>query len=176
MGKQKLFLLLLFIICIGLFTNLIQIKGFAGSSMPTQNQLTEHTAKAIVITCMDFRLIDDVVNYLNDQGYNNNYDEFILSGASLGYNQTIYSVWAEALDKHIELAEKLHHIGEVIVIDHMNCGAYKLFYNKNSISEPDELVLHKENANKFKKTIKQKFPHLKVKTLLMKLTGEVLEL
>ena len=96
----------------------------------TQNQLIAHDAKAIVITCMDFRLIDDAVRYLDKEGYNNNYDEFILAGSSLGYNQKTYNAWTETLDKHIELAQQLHHIKEVIVIDHMNCGAYKIFYNK----------------------------------------------
>ena len=176
MEKQTMFSLLLLVISISLFANLMQVKRFSDSSPTTQDQLTAHTAKALVITCMDFRLIDDAVNYLDAQGYNNNYDEFILAGASLGYNQTTYSAWAETLDKHIELAEQLHHIKEVIVIDHMNCGAYKIFYNKKTISEEDETALHKENFAKFRKTIKTKYPQLKVKTLLMKLTGEVVDL
>lgn len=178
MDKQIMLLLLLLVISISLFANLLQTEGFSNSnsSSTTQDQLTAHTAKALVITCMDFRLIDDAVNYLNSQGYNNNYDEFILAGASLGYNQSTYSAWTETLDKHIELAEQLHDIKEIIVIDHMSCGAYKIFYNKDSISESDELTLHKENFTKFKQTIGTKYPQLKVKTLLMKLTGEVLEL
>ena len=86
-----MFSLLLLVISISLFANLMQVKRFSDSSPTTQDQLT---AKALVITCMDFRLIDDAVNYLDAQGYNNNYDEFILAGASLGYNQTTYSAWA----------------------------------------------------------------------------------
>ena len=141
----------------------------------TQNQLKAQTAKAMVITCMDFRLIDDAVKYLNAHGYNNNYDEFILAGASLGYNQTKFAAWTESLDKHIELAKQLHQIKEVIVIDHMNCGAYKLLYDKKTLSETEETVLHQENFVKFKETIKTKYPDLTVKTLLMKLNGEVVE-
>ncbi len=170
-----MFFLLLLCISICLFANLINTEGFSDSLIATQDQLIAHTAKALVITCMDFRLIDDAVNYLNTKGYNNNYDEFILAGASLGYNQKTYSAWTETLDKHIELSEKLHEIKEVIVIDHMNCGAYKIFYNKETISEKDEIDLHKQNLLKFRKTIKSKYPHIKVKTLLMKLTGEVLD-
>ena len=178
MDKQIMLLLLLLVISISLFANLVQAEGFSNSnsSSTTQDQLTAHTAKAMVITCMDFRLIDDAVNYLNAQGYNNNYDEFILAGASLGYNQSTYSAWAETLDKHIELSEQLHDVTEIIVIDHMGCGAYKLFYNKDSISESEEVKLHKENFAKFRKTMKKKHPQFKVRTLLMKLTGEVLEL
>ena len=145
-------------------------------NIPTQNQLTAHKAKAIVITCMDFRLIDDEVLFFNRLGLNNNYDEFILAGASLGYNQTVYSAWSETFDKHIELSEQLHDIIEVIVIDHMQCGAYKIFYNLPSIPRADEIALHNENFIKFKQTINQKYPHLTVITYLMDLDGSIVAL
>lgn len=139
----------------------------------TQNQLTAHRAKALVLTCMDFRLIDDAVAYLNSQGYNNNYDQFILAGASLGYNQTTYDTWTEAFENHIDLAEQLHDIEEIIVIDHMKCGAYKLLYNNNNFSDDEERQLHYTNLHTFKETINLKYPHLKVTTLFMYLNGSV---
>jgi hypothetical protein len=43
----------------------------------TQDQLTAHNARAVVLSCMDFRLIDDQVKLLNSLGYNNNYDALI---------------------------------------------------------------------------------------------------
>ena len=181
MERRNFLFLLLVIISISLFTNLILEFGNTTQDNTTQDnttqdQLSAHTAKAIVITCMDFRLIDDAVRYLDRHGYNNNYDEFILAGASLGYNQTTYSAWTETLDTHIGLAQQLHDIKEIIVIDHMNCGAYKILYNKDSLTEDKELALHKQNFKIFKNTIKQKYPTLRVRTLLMKLNGEVVEL
>ena len=176
MEKQILLFLILVVICVSVFGNLLSNnKKKCHNVSNTQNQLTAHDAKAIVITCMDFRLIDDAVRYLDKEGYNNNYDEFILAGSSLGYNQKTYNAWTETLDKHIELAQQLHKIKEVIVIDHMNCGAYKIFYNKKSLSEAEELQLHKENFTKFRETVNKKYPHLKVKTLLMKLDGSVMK-
>jgi len=35
----------------------------------------------MVLTCIDFRLIDDAIKLMNNEGYN--YDEFILAGAIL---------------------------------------------------------------------------------------------
>ncbi len=142
-------------------------------SIPTQNQLTAHTAKALVITCMDFRLIDDAVYFLNSKGYNNNYDNIILAGASLGYNQTKYDSWKKTVDDHIGLAKKLHHIKEIIVIDHMDCGAYKLFYEKTKLSRTEEIKLHKENFAKFEKLIYQTYPELKVYCYLMDIDGKI---
>jgi len=153
-----------------------QILNTQIPNMLTQNQLIAHKAKAIVITCMDFRLIDDAVLFFNSIGLNNNYDNFILAGASLGYNQTVYSAWSETFDKHIELAEQLHDITDVIVLDHMQCGAYKLFYNLQSIPRANEIEKHKDNFIKFTQTINQKYPHLTVSTYLMDLDGTIVAL
>jgi len=153
-----------------------QILNTQIPGMETQDQLTAHKAKAIVITCIDFRLRDDAVLFLNSINLNNNYDEFILAGASLGYNQTLFSAWVETLDKHIELAEQLHEITEVIVIDHMNCGAYKIFYNLASIDRADEIAKHKDNFIVFTQTINRKYPNLKVSTYLMDLDGTLMVL
>ena len=143
--------------------------------MPTQDQLTAHTAKALVITCMDFRLIDDAVYFLNSKGYNNNYDELILAGASLGYNQTKFESWKKTVDDHIGLAKKLHNIKEIIIIDHMDCGAYRIFYDKQKLSREEEIKLHKENFNKFKELIAKTYPELIISTYLMGLDGKMID-
>lgn len=139
----------------------------------TQDQLTAHKSKAIVLNCMDFRLIDDLVHFLDNNGYNNNYDDFILAGASLGYNQNVYPTWKEVFDKHVELAEQLHEIREILVIDHMKCGAYKKFYNKDSFTDDEEYLLHIENLKIFENSLNKIFPHLIVKKYLMRLDGSV---
>lgn len=147
-----------------------KIRLNSPSKMITQDQLTAHNAKALVLTCMDFRLIDDSVDFMNIRGYHNNYDEFILAGASLGYNQETYPQWKQLLNKHIDLAKELHDISEIVVIDHMKCGAYKLFYNKE-LTEKEEFELHLQNLKLFKETINNSYPELKVYTYLMELDG-----
>jgi hypothetical protein len=139
----------------------------------TQDQLTANHAKALVLSCMDFRLVDDTVTFMNKKGYNNNYNEFILSGASLGYNQETFPEWKQLLNKHIELAKEINKITEVLVIDHMKCDAYKTFYNKPDLSETEELSLHETNLRLFKENINKTFPELKVYTYLMQLDGTV---
>jgi hypothetical protein len=51
----------------------------------TQDQRKATEAKCFLVTCMDFQLIDDMVVFMNSLGYNNNYDQFILAGGSLGF-------------------------------------------------------------------------------------------
>lgn len=139
-----------------------------------RSQLYIHDAKALVLTCIDFRLLDDVVHHMNNIGYQNNYDQFILAGSSLGYNQDKYPAWKSSLIDHINLAIDLHHISEIIVIDHLKCGAYKIFYG--DITDDEELELHKVNLRKFKFVIGKMYPDLKISTSIMDLKGKVFNL
>ena len=100
----------------------------------------------------------------------------ILAGASLGYNQTKFDSWRKTVDDHIGLAKKLHNIKEIIVIDHMDCGAYRLLYEKPQISKNEEISLHKENFDKFRELIKNTYPELEVSTYLMNLNGKIINL
>jgi carbonic anhydrase len=151
-------------------------KTILKEHMETQDQMTAHKSRAIVLNCMDFRLIDDLERFLYSAGYNNNYDDFVLAGASLGYNQTVYPTWKDVFNTHVELAEQLHEIHEIIIIDHMNCGAYKKFYNRPSIPPEEERTLHRKNLNKMERVLKKKFPTLGVKKYLMNLDGSVEDL
>ena len=139
------------------------------SSIPkserTQNQLSVHQADTLLLSCMDFRLIDDMVKFMNNEGFNNNYDDYILAGASLGYNQQTYPGWKKSFDAHLGLAIKLHEVHEVVVIDHEKCGAYKLFYPNvdfTTLSNADEKALHAENIRLFKNSIQAVNPNIDV--------------
>ena len=156
-------------------------------TIQTRSAPTEDGIKALVITCIDFRLIDDAVYYLNSKGYLNNYDEFILAGASLGYNTSLngvnsqYSGWNNILENHIDISYTLHKIKEIIVIDHMDCGAYKAQLNGgNAFSKYEEINQHIKQLNNFNTTINNKYikdddgsSKYDVKLWLMRLDGTV---
>ncbi len=94
----------------------------------TQNQLTAHESKCFMISCMDFRLIDDLVRAMEKLGYNNNYDQFIVAGASLGLTQKKYPQWGQTALDHMGIGKDLHHFREIIIFDDMDCRAYKKFH------------------------------------------------
>ena len=164
---------------------------------------TKQPIKALVITCIDHRLIDDAVTYLNSITftnennevftYMNEYDEVIVAGSSLGYNTSLselkYSGWTNFLNDHIEVSYNLHKITQIIVMDHMDCGAYKAKYGASTLSSSYvETKFHIENLTTFRNTINQKYvvpdpsypndpeknkPKFDVKTWLMSLDGSV---
>ena len=85
-----------------------------------------HDAEALLLSCMDFRLMDQVSAFMAREGLTHQYDHVILAGASLVPATDAFPEWNAAFWKHLELALQLHHIRRVVVLDHRDCGAYKL--------------------------------------------------
>jgi hypothetical protein len=77
--------------------------------MKTQDQTKATTAQCFVVACMDFRLVDDCVYFLDSLGLNNNYDQFVLAGSSLGFTQDKYPEWGKTLLDHMSIGQSLHN-------------------------------------------------------------------
>ena len=140
-------------------------------------------ADALLLSCMDYRLIGDVADYMqNELHLKKNYDYVILAGASLGVNNRTYRNWGRTFWQHLATAIDLHNIHQVIIIDHRNCGAYKLLLGKdfpadsNDAQLKEETAVHKQQLDMLAKAIHEKHPNLEVATLLMSLDGGVEEI
>ena len=138
----------------------------------TQDKMMAHTAKALLVTCMDFRFINDEASHMKDKGYDVNFDAFVLAGVSIGINQTKHPEWAKTLFNHIEISKSLHHIIKVILFDHLDCGAYKTFC-PGFKNEEEERQLHIKELKIAAETIKNKFPDLRVVCKIINTKREV---
>ena len=152
---------------------LIAVAGRQNNT--AMNRLSSKTAQAMVLTCMDYRFVTDTVKLFNRTGLQDDYNKFSLAGASLGYNQTSFPEWSATFDKHVGLAKDLHDINEIVVMDHMDCGAYRILYDNPSMSRKEEYDLHVKNLKQFKGLMQQKYPSLKVSAKLIDLDGSVTE-
>ena len=132
----------------------------------TQDKRKAHCAKAFLVTCMDFRFINDEISHMVDKGYDVNFDAFVLAGVSIGINQTKNPEWAKTLYDHIEISKNLHHIKKVILFDHLDCGAYKTF-SPEFKTEEEERELHIKELKTAAAKVKVKFPDLKVVCKIM---------
>jgi hypothetical protein len=131
-------------------------------------------AQALVLNCMDFRLVDEGVQYFNARGLRNNYDQVILAGASIGALGKLGPEWAATFWKHVDTAKSLHHIEKIIVVDHRDCGAYKIVFGADSIADKDiETALHRSQMILLREEVKQRHPDLGFEGALMGLNGWV---
>ena len=130
--------------------------------------------EALVLTCMDFRLVNEVGFLLNEHGLVNKYDQVILAGATLGVATDKYPAWAETFWNHLDLAIQLHAVKRVIAVDHRDCGAFKLVFGKDYGKLPDEETqIHTKVMTDFRDLVKKKQPNIDVELLLMHLDGHV---
>jgi carbonic anhydrase len=133
------------------------------------------TAEAVVLTCMDYRLVDETVKYLDGLDHmQGEYDHIVLAGASLSVVTDKYPAWAQTFWDHVKIAIDLHHVRKVYVLDHRDCGAYKLVYGKDLAQAPkEETEIHSENLRKIAAQIKARHPQVAVIAGLMALDGKV---
>jgi len=118
--------------------------------------------------------MDEIERYMSGRGLKDKYDHVVLAGASLGAVTDKYPAWNKTFWDHLDVAIKLHQIHEVIVMDHRDCGAYKVILGEDLAKTPDkETAAHSAQLKQLASKIKQKHPALKVELLLMALDGKV---
>jgi len=133
-----------------------------------------HHASYLLVSCIDFRLRDEVANFMQQRIGKDTYDEFVIAGASLGAFNEKYPHWAKTFADTVELAIKLHAVTHVIFLDHRSCGAYKLLKGENCCDDKAiETNVHTEQFKAVRAMMKEKFPDIIVETLIMGLDGQV---
>ena len=143
-------------------------------TLPTSTVMAAGHSDVLLLSCMDFRLMHKIENYMQNRGYNNNYDHIILAGASLGALTTKFPAWNKTFWQHLEIAIQLHNIHKVIMMDHRDCGAYKTILNKDFFKNPvDEMSTHAHYLKDLRAMINKRYPSLGVESLLMALDGTV---
>ena len=150
--------------------------GAALAAMAAARTALGGQTDALLLSCMDYRLMDDVVRYMDGIGMTNRYDHIILAGASLGATTSKFPAWNETFWEHLEVAIKLHHIHKVFVMDHRDCGAYKVVLNYDyGQDRAAETKIHFETLYALRSAILDRHgEHIKeVDLLLMDLEGKV---
>lgn len=124
------------------------------ASKTSRKTHVSHHCRSIVISCMDFRLRKSIGtfikrNQLKDQGF----DRVAIAG---GVKNLPF-----ILDQ-VTLSVKLHHIDEVYLINHEDCGAY---------AEEGSFEKHKHDLLFAKEILTRQFSKLRIVPLYLKLNG-----
>lgn len=130
--------------------------------------------QALVVTCMDYRVVDETTHWFDAKGMTNNYDLVALAGATLAATSPKFPNSNAAFWDHVGFAKQLHHISKVVMVDHFDCGAYRLAAGatENMARDP-EIALHKAEMVKLKAALKQRHPDLGSEFYMINLDGKV---
>ncbi|MFC3532574.1 carbonic anhydrase [Vogesella facilis] len=158
------------------FLRLASLGGGAvllGSLLPRSAQAAGGT-EALLLSCMDYRLVDDTERFMAGMGLRNKYDHIVLAGAALGAVTDKFPAWNATFWEHLQVAIDLHHIQQVIILDHRDCGAYKVVLGEDFGKTPDaETRVHAETLMRLRQQIAAKYPQLQLSSYLMALDGSV---
>lgn len=117
-----------------------------------------HTCSTVLIKCMDFRLTRDVYSWLEEKQLVNDCDIISVAGATKDLVENpqgyVFSL--------IKLAIQLHQVKKIILMHHMDCGAYggnAAFQNK-----AEEIAKHEAEVNKAREIIVSQYPKIEIES------------
>ena len=132
------------------------------------NRLAKGKVDALVLTCIDYRFVHLIPEFMQKHYPSLSYDHAILAGASLGVFAGIYPAWASTFWEHLEVAIALHGINTVIILDHRDCGAYREFEALPEAPDPDmEQKIHQHYMDRLGALITKSHRSLRVRTHLL---------
>jgi len=116
--------------------------------------MSTHICDALVVTCIDFRFQKFIEKWLDKTMENKTFDHVGYAGSTKDLNTII---------KQLDISVKLHHIHQVILIHHEDCGAY----GKKSTHDKHEADLQKART-----VINAIYPDLQVDLYYLHLDGK----
>jgi hypothetical protein len=95
----------------------------------------------LLLSCMDQRLLDDTVRFMNALNLHNRYDQVALAGGAMGVFQLPNRKlpeekrWQGVFQAHLAAAinDLARPIKDVFLLDHLDCGAYKYLHPDHNI-------------------------------------------
>ncbi len=133
-----------------------------------------HKAKALVLSCIDFRFLESEFSFLSLQHLDHQYDWMALAGASLALTGFPHTAEADAFWDQLDLSRQLHQIEKVIILDHQDCGAYASKIDPDLSQDPvREQQVHADYLNRAYWQIQKRHPELAVELYFVNLNAEV---
>jgi carbonic anhydrase len=135
------------------------------------------TYEAMLLMCIDPRLIRYCGTYMDRRGLTDKYSQFAIAGAAAAVVAPRFAAWRQTFWDNLASTIQLHSIKAVIALNHRDCGAVRLAYGAEPMSTPEkETSLHRQIFAKFRRDVTQHHRTLRVETMLMALDGTVTEI
>lgn len=140
------------------------------------------TGYALVVSCVDARLLDDLVTFLDFDNLTNRYYHVTLPGTALGLTKCVasdiedlegvavedkrklksqFARWRKTFIDQVQAAVALTKgkLTDIYIVQHEDCGAFRVYLKKDSaeMSPNEELALHTRYADALLEDLTQNF-------------------
>lgn len=157
----------------------------------------------LLLSCMDQRLLDETVRFMNRLNLHNRYDQVALAGGAMGVLRLPQNpldpscTWWALFTAHLATAINMldRRIKDVFLLDHLDCGAYKKLHPVDKIKKDyseaslermrelhaDELVALANRVHEYCEaqrcsTKGEAWQHIRVSCFVLDLRGNVTQL
>lgn len=154
----------------------LKAAGVAGlaAAVPFKARAAEGDYAAMLLSCIDPRMVTPVYKYMEGRGFSGKYSQFVIAGAAIAIVAPKFESWRPAFWDNLATSVELHRLTRVIAIDHRDCGAARIAYGDNSIANSQiETQTHREVLAEFRQAVAEHHPQLTVETGLMALDGSI---
>jgi carbonic anhydrase len=152
---------------------LIGVAGIA-LSLPFPARAAEGDYEAMLLSCIDPRMVTPVYKYMDGQNLAGRYSQFCIAGAAIAVVAPKFEAWRPAFWDNLATSVELHHLSRIVAIDHRDCGAARIAYGDDSIATAQiEAKTHREALAEFRAAVANHHPQLTVVTGLMALDGSI---
>jgi hypothetical protein len=146
----------------------------ASTISPAVAKAETKTPKALVLSCIDYRILEAERYFLSLQSLGGQYDFTALAGASLALSGMPHQYDADAFWDQLDISYRLHNIKKVIILDHEDCSVYQYKIDPNLAANPAlELSTHTEYLSRAYWAIRDRYPDLNIELYFVKLNTEV---
>lgn len=122
-----------------------------------------HKCKNLVIRCMDFRFHKQLLALLSEMFGEDDF-EYDSPGAGGGASKAVIDEDSrKVLFNAINISVDKHKIKRIIIVDHIDCGAYGGSGEHENVEAEEKF--HAEQLVKARKILEEKYPNLKIVTL-----------
>lgn len=131
-------------------------------------------ADVFVLSCMDYRLVDDVTVYLKQRGLDERYSEVRIAGGGLAAVDGTRPNWVSTVWENLALSRQIHGVRRLLVINHRDCSAISHRFGRAAVADPDaEFRLHVRICQEVVDEAMRRDPTLEVECGFMELDGRV---
>lgn len=133
--------------------------------------MVEHSCRACVLYCMDFRFHEHLQEFLEQEGLiEDRVDVIRVAGSARNLARPEEPRDRELLLGMFEVSYDLHHARQFYVVNHEDCGAY----GPEVIADDDqEIEVHRGDLRRAKAQLRERFPDVEVIPCFIWLDGQV---
>lgn len=144
------------------------------AALPFPARAAEGSYEAMLLSCIDPRLVTPVYRYMQGEKLAGRYSQFCIAGAAIAVVAPKFAAWRPAFWDNLAATIELHRIRRVIAIDHRDCGAARIAYGADSIATQEaETATHKKVLAYLRAEVAKRHPKLIIVTGLMALDGSL---